>query len=116
MLTVIPGIQTGGQRSQGRAETTHVLATKAATQVFGCDQNLQSRHGLWIGECLPRRLHQVFGGDDPLRIGQRLKRCDETVNGIFNHRSQQTIPIPEVVLNDAPTHPGSFDDVSSTRR
>lgn len=86
MFTVCPGIQTSDQRRQGRAETVHVSSTKAATQVLGCNENLQSCHGLWIGECFPRRPHQVLGVHYALRVGQYLKRCDETVNSIFYDR------------------------------
>ncbi len=49
-------------------------------------------------------------------IGQHFKRCDQTVEGVFYHRSQQSVTVPKVVLNDTPTHPGPFDDVPSTGR
>lgn len=84
--------------------------------MLGRDKNLQPRHCLRIRERFPRRPHQLVGLHDPLSIGEHLKRCDETVNGIFYHRRQQTIPIPEMMLDDTPTHPSALNDVPSTSR
>ena len=64
----------------------------------------------------PSRPHQILRVRDLRRIGQHFKRCDQTVEGVLYHRSQQTIPVPEVMLNDTPTHPSPFDDVPSTGR
>ena len=35
----------------------------------------------------------------------------KTLDCVFDHRSQQTIAVTEVMLDDAPTQPGTFDDV-----
>ena len=113
MFTIGTSIQSVNQSRQGRAQTFHVLPIEPATQLLGGDENLQPGHRLWIGECLPRRTHQLFGIPDLRRIRQHLERCDQAVNGVFYYRSQQAISVPEVMLNDSPADAGSLDDVPS---
>ncbi|ABK65689.1 hypothetical protein MAV101_15265 [Mycobacterium avium subsp. hominissuis 101] len=50
------------------------------------------------------------------RIGYQIKCCAELVNRVFDYRSQQTIAVAEVMLDDTPTEAGSFDDVPCTSR